>query len=433
MAVALGRWGSYLKLPGGPFYLPDIAVGLGVLLYVIGGTKSIDETNKSHFNRLPTSAFAQHLVICASLLSVLCIAIGAAIGGGANILAIRDAMPFVYFAAIPLFIRAICTLGSKLVFRYLCTAVILHTIWIVPAKIGLLTPIAIPLIGGVPAFTTRNDFDMLICGLAIAVIACASHLRNSLKVLLIVGNLTAITFSGSRAGMIAGIVAVSIIFISIKPFGDRLRGPIRLASACAVLSIVIPLFVIFKDNPPSWAVGLQKLLPNDSDTYASGQNTWNARLYAWERLINYTNSDDERRVFGSGFGVNPVRDSGALEFLSGDPQVRAAHNFLITWYAFLGIAGAVAVAAIVVLLIAASFSSPRTPGQFTDIGRACSIGVLLTALGGVILESPFGYMTFTLSVAMAIARPSEGGQIGRQMIVEGAKDSGRLYEKGGTI
>ena len=414
IAIALGRWGSYLKLPGGPFYLPDVAVAMGLGLYVLGGwsmTRGKTSTDKGH---LDESVLSRHLVVCSSMLSIVCIVIGLNVGEGSRILSIRDAMPFVYFAMVPVFIRAISTLGSSLVFKYLCTAVILHTLWILPAKLGLLQPVAIPIIGGVPAFTTRNDFDMLICGLTIAVIACATEIRTSAKILLISANVTAIAFSGSRAGMIAGVVAVGIVLFAMKPFSDRLKGPVRLAVLCTVLAIIIPLVFIYRENPPSWAIGLQKLLPNDSDAYASGQNTWNARIYAWERLVNFTNSDSDRRIFGSGFGENPVRDSGALEFLSGDPQVRAAHNFLITWHAFLGVFGAVIVVAIIILFVAASLSSRKTASRFTYIGRACSVGVLLTAFGGVILESPFGYMTFTLSVAMAIYRPREHEQIGDQ-------------------
>ncbi|MDJ0428024.1 O-antigen ligase family protein [Rhodococcus fascians] len=316
-----------------------------------------------------------------------------------------------YFALIPAFVHALQIIGTARLIKWLRNALVIHTAWVFPVMIGVLNPVQIPVIGGTAAFTTRGDYDIFLCGLAIAVVICDRRIGGLLKSVIVLGNLIPMALSGSRSGAIAGLIVVLVIAVLMRPFSKPAIGPTRLAATLAVTAIALPFVVIYGQNPPTWAVGIQKILPSSSDTYESGQNTWNARVYAWGRLVTYTTDEPTRNYFGSGFGSNPVRDSGALQFLSGDPQVRAGHNVFVTWFAFLGVVGLIFAIAALACFVAASLAPGKPTVLMTTLGRAIMVGILLTAMVGVILESPFGYMTFTLACAMAIARPVPGPAI----------------------
>ncbi|MDJ0362566.1 hypothetical protein QMK32_20285 [Rhodococcus sp. H29-C3] len=321
-----------------------------------------------------------------------------------TVLTIRDAMPFVYVALAPVMIRAIEDIGIATVMRWLRNAVIVHTIWIAPVMFDLLKPTKIPIFGGVPAFTPRHDFDLLICGLAVVLIATDKRLNKPLAAVLIIANFASMFLSGSRAGLIAGLVVIVIYILRMRPFQDNAKGPLRLSLAAASFAVLLPVFVMVRDNPPKWALGLQKLLPNGGDEYASGQNTWNARISAWRLVTDYVDSaGGYGRLHGLGFGTNPIGDSGAVRYLSGDSQVRAAHNFLVTWYAFLGLIGIALICLIGCVLLVGFLLVLRTPRQYSLVGVSLATGLVLSALGGVILESPFGYMAFTFGVSLALA------------------------------
>lgn len=405
IVIALGRWGSYLKVPGGPFYLPDIVIGLGVVLFLFApGIRNAVQSG----TKPPNLSFK--LALLSSALAGACVLLGMTFGTGLKILAIRDAMPFVYIALIPVMIRAIEDVGVDTALRWLRNAVIVHTLWITPVMFDLLSPFQVPIIGGVPAFTPRHDFDMLVCGLAVVLIATDRRVVKPIAVLLVVANLASMFLSGSRAGLIAGLAIIVIFVVYTRPFQNRTKGPVRLSITLVLLAIAIPLVVIYRNNPPVWALGLQKLLPNGGDEYQSGQNTWNARVSAWRLVTDYVASAGEyTQLRGLGFGTNPIMDSGAVAYLSGDSQVRAAHNFLVTWYAFLGQAGIVLILMMFFFLLVAFIAAIRSREQFALVGISLAVGLTLSGLGGVILESPFGYMAFTFGVALALSNKSDVG------------------------
>ena len=409
VSIAFGRWGSYLKIPGLPLFFADLAVMIGIVLLLLGADERLSGVRRPHQrSQFRDSYSPASMVALGSIMSICCVILGLTFGAGLQLFTIRDAMPFVYFALVPAFVYALQIIGSARLIEWLSNALIIHTIWVFPVMIGVLNPVQIPIIGGTAAFTTRGDYDIFLCGLAIAVVICDRRIGAFFTCAIVLANVIPMVLSGSRSGAIAGLIVVLVISVLRRPFSKPVIGPVRLAATSAAAAIALPFVVIYAQKPPTWAVGIQKLLPRGSDTYESGQNTWNARVYAWGRLVNYTTDEPTRKYFGSGFGANPVRESGALQFLSGDPQVRAGHNVFVTWFSFLGVVGLIVAILALTCFAAASFAAGKPIVLMTTLGRAMMAGILLTAIVGVILESPFGYMTFTLASAMAIARPGPG-------------------------
>ncbi|WP_157411958.1 O-antigen ligase family protein [Agreia sp. Leaf283] len=397
IAIAGGRWGSYLGLGGTPVYFADLAVGVGALLLLSASLGERSEAG-SESGRVPRS-----LWFASSCMAVVLV-IGLIRTPSLSLFTARDALPFFYLLLIPLFYRAIQTLGRDTSFRWLRNAAIVHLVWFAPAVFKVLPEITIPFFGGTPAFSPRGDFDLMICGLTIVVVAADKKMRTSWRVILVLITLVAAFSNGSRAGLIAAFAVVGVVLIISRPFSDPARGLLRFGlSALAVVPLTAIIILLVVD-PPEWAVAVQKLLPSDSSVYQSGQNTWNARISAWQLIANYASADGGAVSFGFGFGSFPIRDSGAVQYLSGDVAVRAAHNFLVTWFAFTGLVGVgfvvLALVAWAVATVPAAFSMRGT----NAIGLGLVVGVLVAAVAGVILESPFGYMTFALAIAFAAQR-----------------------------
>lgn len=395
LVMAFGRWGSYLKIPGVPIYLSD--------LFFFAGSACLAGAAITGRHELQLRTHANRMVLTASVAAGGAAVMGLWSASSYSILAIRDAAPFIYIALVPVFSISISVIGTVRVLNWMLIAGILHTLWIVPAMIDVLSPTHVPIIGGAPAFTIRHDYDLLICGLTVILAATADSLTGTTKAVLVVANLGTLFLSGSRAGLIAGIVVVFVSAIALRPFSDPKRGPMRLCATMIGFATLILAAIYVRDDPPSWALGMQKLVPNDSSMYQSGQNTWNARVRAWEAIWLYTNQGGGLSMSGFGFGANPVMNSGAIAYLSGDPSVRAAHSFIFTWYAFVG---AIGVAAIVTSLAVFAFVAIRNKSFMTQrsvsVGRALMIGVTVAGLAGVILESPFGYLTLAIGIALGV-------------------------------
>ncbi|MGA1835718.1 O-antigen ligase family protein [Herbiconiux sp. 11R-BC] len=398
IAVAGGRWGSYLGLPGVPIYFSDLSVFLGVLFVLLSRLDT-----RSAALRMSPPPIPRALLVgsfCAGAIFL----IGALRSPGFSIFAIRDSLPFVYFLLIPVFYRAIESLGRERAFRWLRNALLLHLLWFAPAVFKILPSVTIPLIGGTAAFQPRGDFDLLIGGLTVVVIAMDRRMPSLLRGALCLVGSAAILFNGSRAGLISAVVLIAVVALLERPFSDAKKGPIRLAVTALAAAPLLLIVVAVTSAPPEWAVALQKLVPNSSSVYQSGQNTWTARLDAWALLINYSIDHGSTAWLGFGFGANPVLNSGAVRYLSGDPSVRAAHDNWVTWFAMVGLVGlCLAIVAFAGWLGLAIRRAIKYRG-LNSIGLGLAIGLLSAASAGVILESPFGYMTMALAIALASQR-----------------------------
>ena len=395
LPIAFGRWGSYVGVPGTPIYLADVLVMVGLLVWCVdrAGRHSKGEKDATTGRRAPTV-----LKVAAAIFGAV-IVIGLSRAGELSLLAIRDALPFVYLALVAVLWSPIQAVGRDTVGRWVRNAAVVHTAWFAPAQLGVLPTINVPF-AGVPVFTTRGDFDVLICGLAVVVVAVDGGCRRWVAVLISALAIAAALSSGSRAGLLSAGIVVLVVVLIQRPFNDREAGLRRFGfAALAVAPItLITLFVL--TDPPEWTVGLRKLIPSDTTTFASGQNTWGARVDAWILVIQYGMRDAGSAWLGNGFGSDTIQSSGAIGYLSGDPSVRAAHNFLVTWFASVGIVGTALVLVALGLLLLCAARTARA-GGINGIGFGLSIGLMAAGVAGVILESPFGYMSFAFAIVVA--------------------------------
>lgn len=309
-------------------------------------------------------------------------------------------MPLVYLLLVPFFYQATALTGGLRTFRMLRVACLIHTAWFTLAVFRLLPPISIGPISDVPAFTTRGDFDLLIAGLSIAVFLLDREWARGIRALLTLLAGASLLAGGSRAGLISGLILLGLAFVLARPKGHRI-SPVLIAGSALFVAAVVPFVVSVFTDPPTWMRAVTRLFDTGSQEQASAQNTWGARLDAWQRILEYTTQNPTQTWWGSGLGSQPILNSGAVVYLSGDPSVRAAHNFAVTWLAFFGIVGGVAICSVLLLWTLGAFKNAARVRGITGVGTSLIVAVIAAGLGGVIVESPFGYMTLIAGIALA--------------------------------
>lgn len=394
VAVAGGRWGSYIGIVGTPVYLADLLVVFGLLMFALGSVQRTNLAERTGANAVPL------IVKAISVASLANLSMGIARADEITLLTLRDAAPWVYFAFTPLVYLCVRALGQERVMSYIRAACLVHTAWFPLAIFGTLPEVEAGALSGVPLFTTRGDFDVLVCGLSVAVFFLSMPHHRVWAAVLSLLNISAAFASGSRGGLIAATVLVLVVIVAVQPFASRSKGSARVAAVCVVSAASVGVLVRWVSAPPQWAVGLQKLIPNDSAVYQTGQNTLDARLRAWELVISHSERSGNRAL-GSGFGSSPILESGAVRYLSGDTSVRAAHNFLVTWYGFLGIGGVLFGLACLTLAATLVLRARSGNSIVAGVGAGLCAAIVLAGLAGVILESPFGYMNYAMGLAMA--------------------------------
>ncbi|MDN4477421.1 hypothetical protein QQX10_08615 [Demequina sp. SYSU T00039] len=393
--VAFGRWGSYISPANGLVYLSD--------LLVVGGIAAAVLESLIRRGRGERRARAHVPMLLVAVLAV-CV-MGLARGTlDAPELVIRDLVPILYLGLVPAGAWAVRKLGAPRAFLWVRRALAVHTTWLLGALAGVLPTIAMPFVG-IPVFSLRNDFDMLLCGAAIAAFALDRRARPWLRVAMIGASVTALALAGSRAGLISAVVLLVVVVAVIRPLKGSPYAPLAIGVALIGVVPLIASIAAILASPPTWAAALNRLIPNDSDAYASALNTWDARLEAWGLLIEHAQLTTTRWLFGSGFGSSPVIDSGAIAHLSGDPSVRAAHSFVVTWLAYVGVVGTAVLLGVLVTLFVLGIRNARRPSAPVALGLGLMTGLTLAAVAGVILESPFGYQTFVVGASLALLRP----------------------------
>jgi O-antigen ligase len=387
LSVAGGRWGSYIGVNSASLYLSDIFVGVGVLCLIVA---------QPHGWRVPT--LGRYFPPLFTFSAV--IALGLIRTSVWNVETLQDLAPFVYLLFAPYFVIAVRTVGGARVLQWVGVAAAIHLLWFVPASFGALGTISVPGFVGIPIFTTRGDFDLVITGVALVWLASSTTFPRPLRIVGILAALAAILTAGSRAGLLSAVLIAVIVAAYQKPWRLPLAGPLLVAGL--FLSIAATgAMILLSPGLPEWAVTLGRLL-GQGDEALNAQNTLLARLDAWRLIWEYMSSDAVRLMFGEGFGASVIAESGALAHLSGDPTVREAHNFLITWLGQVGIVGTALVGLAVFRMVLSALRAVRHYPSFA-LSPALAAGLLLAALMGVIMESPFGYQTFVLAYAIALS------------------------------
>jgi hypothetical protein len=211
-----------------------------------------------------------------------------------------------------------------------------------------------------------------------------------------------------RWNTMLSLVAIPIVVLGVVALADiQLPGRVGGGSSAAELVSrqlsVVPL--LFQGK----VTGSDPNLPHDA-TY--GTAVW--RYNWWVALVNDTLSKPETTFFGVGFGADIT---GPLEVdQSGlDRPLRSPHNIAINMFARTGLIG---LALWLVVQGSWLYVTLRAIGAGIRAGRASDVDyllwictyavtILVVALLGVVLESPFGAIPYFLLIGMAMRKAHE--------------------------
>jgi hypothetical protein len=138
-----------------------------------------------------------------------------------------------------------------------------------------------------------------------------------------------------------------------------------------------------------------------------GSATTNTRRAAWNQLIDWTNSEPQRMVFGHGFSDNIMDVSGAGAKLSVglNETVRAPHSGWVNTYGHLGVVGCMIGIIPLATFLYLFWRQRRDLAEdpFRLVIYLTPLALALPISFGVILESPFGAIPFWWCVGCALA------------------------------
>ena len=269
----------------------------------------------------------------------------------------------------------------------------------------------------VPIFSLRSNVfsvrsDQLACAFSSVVIFMFSNLliqrAKIFNSLILIGSLTFFLFIfSSRAVLISVIVSIllGLTFIFSKHSSSFKPWPLILFSSS-------PVLVLFLMKLP----GVTRLLSGLGFMNSSSQldimslgaiSTQNARQEAWTLVANYWIANRP----WSGFypGEHVVFESGAIKFLSGELDVRWPHNFLLSIMFRNGIiVGSIIILVIACILMKALQNAINRDSQLFDFQiLGIVLSLIIVSSVGVVMESPFGYIPFTIAAALVLNRNSQ--------------------------
>ena len=409
------RWGSYVAPPGVPVYVGDVFVAAGLVQTVL--VVRARSSARAVLDALSTAPLFLLLALAFLAWTLLRAVIGAQQMAGEPLTALRDLAPYAYaVAALAAFVLPVA--DRRQAQRLVYAALTLHVLWVEGAAYLPGWPQDWPLLGGAAVFTSRPDFDTAVVGVAVALALHQVLYRRPQNrwVLVSLGlflalNGYALLSSPTRAGLLAGLLASGVVVLSwllrrtVTPrrLSGRLRG--------GVLVVLLALFIgVLALTPPG-----HRLIESVSGTQSNASGTINARELAWRAVDSYVLADAPRTAIGVGFGPDFLTDSGATYLLEGDlyKDVRSPHNYLIGVFARLGLAGMLLGA---LLLAGAALAAVRAlagpVGTPTALAALLVLALPVTALLGVVLESPFGAIPYFWAV----------GQLARHTWSAGRRD-----------
>lgn len=320
--------------------------------------------------------------------------------------ALRDAAPFAYVAIAYLSAGAYQRAGDRgreRTVRLLHLGLLLHLAWMIVATLAPAFVATLPSVGSTRVFEIRTDFDVAVLG----VLAGLSILRMRRGRIWLYASVTAAALvtglaQVNRAGLFSCCACV-LVAVMLRAAGDgRLRLRAVLLGAIAVLATVAVL--------PVSPAGQRLLALNETATASSelvenAQGTTRARLIAWERVLAYTLDDPVRSAVGVGFGPDFLQQSNGDLPIGRGMGVRSPHNYLLTTFARLGFVGLTIVVALLASLVTIAVRTVRRgpPDELTSLCVLLVVSLLIVALLGVILESPFGAAPFFWAAGILLA------------------------------
>jgi O-antigen ligase len=337
-------------------------------------------------------------------------------GAGAQFssVALRDFAPYLY-AVVGLLSGFAVNRATKedrvRTIRILWTALYRHAAWCTLAVLEPGVTARMPTVGGLRVFSLRPDFDGAVLGILGALALIRWGQGRGFGYLVVVGVSGFVTASmGGRAGFLA--FGAAIVYAVMALWRGQVSGKARwrlilVPVAGALVAALLPttfagarLLATFGDTTAEASFQNQHV--------ASAEGTTAARKKAWRQLSSWIRADQDREVVGVGFGPDFLDESGANVDLLGTAvaakdTVRSPHEYFLGSWARLGLLGLVPLLAVCLGAVRRAWRLSPDRDELELFASLCVTTVLLAALVGVVLESPFGAVPFFWSVGILAA------------------------------
>jgi len=377
LSLGTGRWGSYIPIIPGTFYFIDFLLLLAALISFPKSLKSL-------------AGLGYYTFI------FLFIWIGFIRGSEFSFqLVVRDSAPFLYLALLPALISGVRQIQFNDFIYSIRIGAILNLAWFLPSSIGLLKPIKVSFLE-VPLFTNRSDHNGIVMALGILFWSLRmnnpTRFQRAILVLLIIG----VLLSNSRASLTCLVIVLFYIFFTRRKdliLWRSRRFLIILVLTGITLSPILLTNTVGKIIPKESVLKRVGLFEEFSEVEQFAQGTTYARLNAWRKVLEWSGSESNVLI-GVGPGVEMVKVSGAVRYLSGNNEVRSPHNWIIACIARFGISGLL----FWLIIVFASFLRQSRENQ-SAILRVSILIICVSSLFGVIIESPFGSLPLVIFIA----------------------------------
>lgn len=410
---ATSRWGSHVGIPGIPFYVGDLAVAAAT----VQGVRQVRAT-RDGWRPVWRAVSTAHLALLLALSLLAWTALRAVIGVSALLShpvdGLRDVAPYGYaLAALVAFV--VVSPDGRRERRWVYGALTGHVAWVLAATLVPGWPWTTVGFGDAVILVPRPDFDAAVCGAAVALALHAALHRPRGRsqrgwvglVAFAAANTVAVATLVTRAGLLAGLLAVAAVGLTWGLRGLRGRTLSRRRTGLVLVALAA-LLALGAVSPPG-----QRLLDSVGGGGGSSQGTVQARETTWSGVTHYLLAYPPRTAVGVGFGPDFLTSSGTLVALEGDDYtgVRSPHNYLLGTFARLGLIGAMLAA---LMMAAAALLAlgrlARPSGTVTTFAAVLVLALPVTAMLGVVLESPFGAIPYFWAVghlARQVWRPPD--------------------------
>jgi hypothetical protein len=425
LLLAGTRWASYIGV--NPVYITDVLLVLAVYLI---GMRAIRRPDQVY---LRTGHGGSPLPLLATLAFVL---LRLVMGADYSLVALRDAFPYLYTAAGLLALYAIRRTGEagrRNTFRLFVAALVFHALWFVAQQALPSLPYRLPTLNatqGVHLFTPRPDVDTTLMGVlgALMLWRMLHGARHPVILgLAYAGTFASVAASFTRAGLLGAVVASA--YVVLATLSEPGRSPHRKLLIVAVVPLVLISGVVAVSFTGVGAKLIATVAPSaiTGNAVASGaEGTTRARSNAWDRLLQWTFSDQQRTTIGVGYGPDFLAQSGASVLLVGaalgdDVRPRSPHDYWLGTLARMGLIGlALVLTAVAQFLIRIwRLRSSATLDPATLLMILVPLALIVPASLGVVLESPFAAVPFWWCVGAVLGTPiaarAGSGRPGRRL------------------
>lgn len=404
LILAATRWGSYLGVS--PLFLTDVLLFLGFVQWFLlrqrNGQPPRDELLARDRPGMPLALFFCYVLARITF----------SLGQDVTLSDwVRDSAPFLYsfiaFVSAASIARSTKAARDRSA-RVFLVALTAHLVW---ATFSIFTGFAgFPLPGGAAAvFQIRPDIDMAILGVGAGMFLLRAF-RTKKRFWPVIGilvSLADVLSLQSRAGLLSVVASMFVAYL-IFYAGTPARSGRRLFSQMLVpLALAVAVVVLPQTGPGQRLIATIDSSSATTAQQLSAQGTEQARRLVWTRVIEWTNENPSRQVFGSGFGNDFLSESGTLSYLEGTTyeNVRSPHNYFVGIYARMGLTGLLLAAGVVISLLATVFRRLRVAAEDDVIAIASLIvlAILPVASLGVVLEAPFGAVPFWWAAGVVLA------------------------------